>query len=105
MIRALLDQTVHDAELLHLKDAAIQAKDLKIEALAHELAQLRRIRFGTKSETLSPLQRDVFEETLDTDLAAIEAEVEQLQDAQPGDTVVKPKRPRAGLSAAHRTPP
>lgn len=96
MIRALLDQTAHDAELLHLKDAQIQAKDLKIEALTHELAHIRRIRFGVKSETLSPLQRDVFEETLDTDLSAIAAEVEQLQDDQPGDTVVKPKRPRAG---------
>jgi transposase len=103
MIRALLNQTAHDAELLHLKDAqiqakdaAIQAKDLKIEALTHELAHIRRIRFGVKSETLSPLQRDVFEETLDTDLAAIESEVEQLQDGRPGDTVVKPKRPRAG---------
>jgi len=38
----------------------------------------------------------VFEETLDTDLSAIEAEVEQLQDGQPCDTVAKPKRPRAG---------
>ena len=61
MIRTLLEQTVHDAELLHLKDAQIQAKDLKIEALTHELAHIRRIRFGVKSETLSPLQRDVFE--------------------------------------------
>nr|WP_251827784.1 IS66 family transposase zinc-finger binding domain-containing protein [Methylovulum psychrotolerans] len=96
MIRALLEQTVHDAELLHLKDAAIQAKDLKIEALTHELAHIRRIRFGAKSETLPPLQRDVFGETLDTDLAAIEAEAEQLQDGRPCGTVAKPKRPRAG---------
>jgi len=89
MIQTLLDQAGRDAK-------TIQAKDLKIEALTHELAQLRRIRFGVKSETLSPLQRDVFEETLDTDLSAIAAEVEQLQDDQSSDTVVKPKRPRAG---------
>jgi transposase len=49
-----------------------------------------------KSETLSPLQRDVFEETWNTDLSAIEAEVEHLQDNEPCDTVTKPKRPRAG---------
>ncbi|KJV04940.1 transposase, partial [Methylocucumis oryzae] len=103
MIRVLLDQTVQDRELLQLKDAQIQAKDavirakdFKIEALTHELAHLRRIRFGVKSETLSPLQQDVFEETLETDLSAIDAEIEQLQDDQPGDTVAKPKRPRAG---------
>jgi transposase len=89
MIQALLNQTERDAK-------TIQAKDCKIEALTHELAQLRRIRFGVKSEILSPLQRDVFEETLDTDLSAIEAEVEQLRDDQPCETVVKPKRPRAG---------
>lgn len=89
MFQTLLAQAERDAK-------TIQAKDLKIEALTHELAHIRRIRFGVKSETLSPLQRDVFEETWNTDLAAIEAEVEQLQDNQSGDTVAKPKRPRAG---------
>lgn len=89
MVQTLLAQLERDAK-------TIQAKDLKIEALTHELAQLRRIRFGVKSETLPPLQRDVFEETWHTDLSAIEAEVEQLQDDPPGNTVVKPKRPRAG---------
>ena len=92
MIQALLDQVASDAK-------TIQAKDFKIEALTHELAHLRRIRFGVKSEKLSPLQLDVFSETLDIDLSAIEAEVKQLQDAQPCDTVVKPKRPRAGRQA------
>jgi transposase len=38
----------------------------------------------------------VFEETWNTDLSAIEAEVEHLQDNKPCDTVTKPKRPRAG---------
>jgi transposase len=38
----------------------------------------------------------VFEETWNTDLSAIEAEVEQLQDDSPCETVVRPKRPRAG---------
>jgi transposase len=89
VIQSLIAQVQHDAK-------AIQAKDIKIEALTHELAHIRRIRYGVKSETLSPLQRDVFEETWNTDLSAIEAEVEHLQDNQPCDTVAKPKRPRAG---------
>jgi transposase len=89
LIQSLLDQCERDAK-------TIQAKDCKIEALTHELAHIRRIRYGVKSESLSPLQRDVFEETWNTDLSAIEAEVEQLQDDQPSDTVAKPKRPRAG---------
>jgi transposase len=89
LIQALLDQAERNAK-------TIQAKDVKIEALTHELAHIRRIRYGVKSETLTPLQRDVFEETWNTDLSAIEAEVEYLQDHEPGDTVTKPKRPRAG---------
>ena len=71
----------------------IRAKDLKIQALTLELAHIQRIRYGVKSEALAPLQRDVFEETWNTDLSALEAEIEQLADDQPCVTVVKPKRP------------
>ena len=103
MLQALIEQAVRDAqtivnqqERLQAKETAIQAKDLKIAALTHELAYYKRIRFSTKSEALAPLQRDVFEETWNTDISAIEAEVEQLQDDQPCDTVARPKRQRAG---------
>jgi transposase len=96
IMQSLLDQVERDAALLQSKDALIKAKDFKIEALTHEVAYYRRIRFSVKSESLSPLQRDVFEETWNTDMSAMEAELEQLKDDQPYDTVVKPKRPRAG---------
>jgi transposase len=82
MLQALMDQTT---------------ADVKIAALTHELAYYKRIRFSTKSEALAPLQRDVFEETWNTDISAIEAEVEQLQGDQTSGTVTQPsKRPRAG---------
>jgi hypothetical protein len=97
IVRSLLEQVERDAQSLSVKDAQIQAKDVKIEALTHELAYLRRIRFGVKSEAmLSPTQRDVFEETLSADLAAIETEIEQLDVQQPGDTTTQPKRPGPG---------
>jgi transposase len=89
LIQSLVEQAERDAKLIH-------AKDVKIEALTFELAYYKRIRFATKSEALAPLQRDVFEETWNTDMSAIEAEVEQLQDDNPCETVTKPKRPRAG---------
>jgi transposase len=89
LIQALIEQAERDAK-------AIQTKDIKIAALTHELAYYKRIRFSTKSESLAPLQRDVFEETWNTDISAIEAEVEQLQDDSPCETVVRPKRSRAG---------
>jgi len=89
MLQALLDQVQHDAVLL-------QAKDFKIQALTYENAYYRRMRYGVKSESFSPLQRDVFEETWNTDISAIEAELELLQDTAPCATTTKPKRPRAG---------
>jgi transposase len=99
MLQALLEQTARDAKIIQAKDTAIQAKDVKIAALTHELAYYKRIRFSSKSEALAPLQRDVFEETWNTDISAIEAEVEQLRDDHPGDTVARPKRSRAGRQA------
>lgn len=106
MIQSLLEQRQQDAEQLHAQDAALQAKDteikqkdFKIQALTHELAHIRRIRYGVKNESLAPLQRDVFEETWNTDQAAIEAEIEQLADEQPQSTADKPQRPRAGRQA------
>ena len=89
LIQSLMEQQARDAKL-------IQAKDIKIAALTHELAYYKRIRFSTKSEVWAPLQRDVFEETWNTDISAIEAEVEQLQDDSTCETVARPKRPRAG---------
>ena len=96
MLQALHDQVQRDAVLLQTKDATIQAKDFKIEALTHEIAYYRRIRYGVKSEAFSAVQRDVFEETWNTDMSAIEAELELLKDDAPCATIAKPKRPRAG---------
>jgi len=103
MLQALVEQAAQDAHtiadqqrLLHTKEASLQAKEAKIAALTHELAYYKRIRFSTKSEAWAPLQRDVFEETWNTDISAIEADVELLQDDQPDDTVARPKRARAG---------
>ena len=89
LVQALLDQVKKDAETL-------QAKDLKIQALILELAHLRRIRYGIKSEALSSVQRDLFEDTCNEDIAALQAAVEQAEDDHAGSTVTKPKRPRAG---------
>jgi hypothetical protein len=65
-------------------------KDFKIAALTHELAYYRRIRFGKTSEVLSGEQRLLFEETVDVDLSAIEAELESAHGKGAG------KRKRAG---------
>ena len=96
MLQSLLEQVEQDAKQLQIKDNEIQQKDFKIQALTHELAHIRRIRYGVKNESLAPLQRDMFEESRNSDQAAIEAEIEQLADDQPQGTAGKPQRPRAG---------
>ena len=86
MLQALLDQSKKDT-------AELYAKTLKIQALILELAILRRIRFGAKSETLSQVQQDLFEEACSADISAIEAEIEQLNTPP---RPPKPPRSRAG---------
>jgi transposase len=58
------------------RDAVLAEKDFKITALTHELAYYKRVRFGKASEALVGEQRLLFEETVDTDLAAISEELE-----------------------------
>ena len=89
-VQKLLDKARQDA-------ATIKAANLKIQALTLELAHHRRLRFGHKNEALSPEQRELFQETWNTDLAALEAETERQAEAlEPKD---RPKRQRAGRQA------
>ena len=53
------------------RDAELKRRELKIQKLTLELAHHKRIRFGCKSEALSPEQRDLFLEASDEDGAAI----------------------------------
>jgi transposase len=56
----------------------LHAAQLKIQALTLELAHLKRLRFGPKSEALAHGQGDLFAETALIDQAAIEAELERV---------------------------
>lgn len=82
LIQSLLTQAQNELKLLEAKN----------QALMLELAHLRRIRYGMKSEALSQPQLSLFEEDWQTDVSAVEAEIEQLPSIAPQ----KPKRERAG---------
>jgi transposase len=60
------------------RDKTIRQRELRIEALTHEIARLRRVQFGARSERMPPEQRSLFEETLAADIAAVEAELATL---------------------------
>ena len=92
-VGGLLEQVKTNATEIHWRDA-------KIEKLTLELAYLRRMKFGVKSESLAAATRDLFDETLAADLAACEARLaEKRQAAEMGPHQLppeKPKRDRAG---------
>ncbi len=101
VIRTLLDgaqrEAVHLAAQLEQRAIELHASKTKIQALTLELAHLRRMRFGIKSESLDAETRDLFQETLASDVAAAEAELAKRQsEAAETPTTSRPKRERAG---------
>ncbi len=58
-----------------------QWKDLKISQLTHEMAILKRWRFGRAAEEFLGIQRSLLEESIDEDLGAIELELDDLREA------------------------
>jgi len=81
--------------LLEQSQKEIHSQQLRIQALTMELTYLRRIQFGKRSESLSSKHPNLFEETLQSDLAAVNAEIEQHEPLAKADPA-KPPRSRAG---------
>lgn len=87
-----------DAQLAS-KDRELHAKQTKIDQLAFEMAQLRRWRYAARSEQRHGEQRSLLEETIDSDLEAIEQELERLKPA-PKRSAPK-EQPRRERPPAH----
>ena len=66
-------------------------KQAIIDKLTHENAILKRLKFAAQSERFSAEQKSLLDETLDSDLAAVAAEIEALQ---PGRTAGDRQQPR-----------
>lgn len=80
-----------DERLLH-REQQLHALELKNQKLAHELAYLKRLRFGRKAESLPVDQKALFEDDIDQDLAAIAVEI----DPVPAAEVTRTPRTRTG---------
>ena len=65
----------------HKKELAY--RQAKIDQLTHEIALNKRWKFGQHAERLDPTQASLLEETLDADIAAMEAEIEALSTQEP----------------------
>src|SRR5690606_12869056 len=80
----------------------IHFKETHIRKLTHEIAVLRRYRFGKKSEQLSGEQGLLLEDAVEADIAAIEQELidlggqptEQKTESQPKRQALPPELPR-----------
>ena len=84
---ARLDQQVSSL------DQQVQYHRTRNEQLAHEIAILKRHKFARRSEQLSPDQISLLNDLLDTDIAAIEAELKALNPAPaPAEPRQHPKR-------------
>lgn len=66
-------------ERLASRERTIVYKDAKIAKLTAEIARLRRVQFAARSEKMDPDQRALFDEAMAADIAAVEAELEELQ--------------------------
>ena len=90
--KADIDPATKQALMTSFQSFLAEAKrdKLKIQALTLELAHLKRIRFGKRSESLDAQQLDLFAESVDEDIGSIHAEL----DASEADEVLTPRKPR-----------
>lgn len=65
--------------LIEQRDRTITYKDAKIAHLTHEIARLRRLQYAAKSERMDPAQRELFDAAMAADIAALEAELDELR--------------------------
>jgi transposase len=96
-LRALAAQLIQRVETLDQQVETMGKKinrdQTLIEKLTHEIAQLKRLKFAKRSEQMNPEQASLLDDLIDTDIAAIEAELQSLQAViTPSEKKQKPKR-------------
>ena len=72
MVRSLMGTVV-------AKDREIAFKQATIDKITHEMAVLKRLKFAARSEAFNAEQKSLLEETIDVDLAALQAELDKVR--------------------------
>ena len=92
-LRALAEQALQLLSQVDSMGQKIYRLETVNEQLAHEIAILKRHKFAKRSEQLSPDQGSLLDDLLDTDIAAIEAELKAVNPPPaPDELRQKPKR-------------
>jgi len=101
-LRALAAQLLSQVETMgktvETMGKKINRDQTVIEKLTFEIAQLKRLKFAKRSEQMNPEQASLLDDLIDTDIAAIEAELQALQTV-PAATEKKQKPKRTALPA------
>jgi len=77
----------------------IKYRQAKIDQLTHEMAVLKRWKFGRSREQLDAGQTSLLDESVNADIAAIEQELQDLTPAAKTDTQTRQQPKRAALPA------
>ena len=89
---ALIVQLAEREAQITEREQELKHKQLKIDQLTHEMATLKRWRYGRHSEQLDAVQRSLFDESIDADIEAISLEIEALKDKPSSAPKSKPSR-------------
>ncbi len=92
MVRSLMGTVV-------AKDREIAFKQATIDKITHEMAVLKRLKFAARSDAFNAEQKSLLEETIDADLAALQAELDKVRPSEK-DTGEK-KKPKREVLPAH----
>ncbi|HLL19603.1 MAG TPA: IS66 family transposase, partial [Rubrivivax sp.] len=88
---------------LRTSRAEVAFKQAVIDKLTHENAILKRLKFAATSETYNAEQKSLLEETLDSDLAAVAAEIEAMgPSAQAADDKQRARREKLPANLPRR---
>ena len=99
LIAKIAQQSQQHAVIVAQRDSDILYRQAKIDKLTHELATLKRWKFGRSSEQLNGTQISLIEETIEADIAAIELELQALAPAAKPPAQPRQQPKRAALPA------
>ena len=97
MVTGLMTRITQRDETIASKNREIKYRQTKIDQLTHEMAVLKRWKFGRSREQLDSAQASLLDEAIDADIAAIELELVHLAPAPITDAAPRQQPKRAAL--------
>ena len=97
MVMGLSARITERDETIARKDGEILYRQAKIDQLTHEMAVLKRWKFGRSREQLDSAQASLLDDAIDADIAAIEQELQSLTPAPEANVEARQQPRRAAL--------